>query len=58
MADGNKHPAIVCYDVGWEHTSLGISTISSAYLLDACLIGSRIVTLRRDIGSIDNGAAE
>ena len=33
------------YDIAWEHTSLGETSVSGAYLLNGCLVGSRIVKL-------------
>jgi hypothetical protein len=39
--------ATVAYDIAWEHTSLGESSMSSSYLLNGCLVGARLMLVRQ-----------
>jgi hypothetical protein len=43
---GKRSSLHIAYDIAWEFTSLGESSIAYSYLVDACHIGSRIFTLR------------
>ena len=47
----NNSKATTAYDIAWEHTSLGETSVSSAYLLNGCMVGSRILKLRQQKSS-------
>jgi hypothetical protein len=43
----SNHKAATAYDIAWEHTSFGESSISSSYLLNGCIVDARIVSVRQ-----------
>jgi hypothetical protein len=43
----DKKPHLhIAYDIAWEYSSLGETSIAHSYLVDACHVGSQIFTLR------------
>jgi hypothetical protein len=43
-----KTSPVNAYDIAWEYTALGETSVSSAYLIDAIIVGTRIKTIQQE----------
>jgi hypothetical protein len=48
---GRKSANLLTYDVAWEHTSLGETSVSTAHLIGGNQAGAQIATLRQQASS-------
>jgi hypothetical protein len=44
----------ISYEIAWEYTKLGKSVVEGSKLVDACIIGSRIQSIRKQDSGLSN----
>jgi hypothetical protein len=51
---GRKSAPNISYDIAWEYTGLGESSVPHGFLLEGCQVGSRLATVRKQGNSASN----